>query len=292
MSAKQKMQMIPIDHIRVINPRLRDKKKFEEIRSNIKNIGLKKPITVRLSEMRDGVQYYDLTCGQGRLEAFAHYQQKKIPALVTDDTQNRSLLKSLAENMARTRYSAREQFSEIQKLKERGYTIQQISQKVDLDLEFTRGVCHLIEHGEEKLLSAVILNKIPISLAIDISRLSDGEIQKVMSDLYTDGKLTGKNVAFAIKLVQHRKINIKNYSTEKDGRKRKMTKEIFQAQFDKQMAELRGQHQQLKMNEHHLSILHGLTRGLFKDEHFVTLLRAEKLNHLPQQLAESVGFHG
>ena len=40
------VQMIPIDHIRIINPRLRNKAKFELIVDSIKKLGLKKPIQV------------------------------------------------------------------------------------------------------------------------------------------------------------------------------------------------------------------------------------------------------
>ena len=38
--------MIPIDRIRILNPRHRDPKKFELIVQSIKNLGLKKPIQV------------------------------------------------------------------------------------------------------------------------------------------------------------------------------------------------------------------------------------------------------
>ncbi len=43
---KEDVQMIPIERIRILNPRLRDKKKFELIVQSIKNLGLKKPIQV------------------------------------------------------------------------------------------------------------------------------------------------------------------------------------------------------------------------------------------------------
>ena len=40
------LQMIPIDKIEVLNPRDRNGRIFDDIVGNIKNIGLKKPITV------------------------------------------------------------------------------------------------------------------------------------------------------------------------------------------------------------------------------------------------------
>ena len=73
--------MIPIDQIRILNPRHRDKKKFEVIVQSIKNLGLKKPIQVSrrpaTTKRRPG---YDLVCGQGRMEAFIALGHKEIPA--------------------------------------------------------------------------------------------------------------------------------------------------------------------------------------------------------------------
>jgi ParB family chromosome partitioning protein len=65
----QAVEMIPVEHITVINPRVRNKKIFKEIISNIAEIGLKQPITVTRRHEADGARY-DLVCGQGRLEAY------------------------------------------------------------------------------------------------------------------------------------------------------------------------------------------------------------------------------
>ena len=46
--------MIPIDRIRILNPRHRDPKKFELIVQSIKNLGLKKPIQVSPRSAQEG----------------------------------------------------------------------------------------------------------------------------------------------------------------------------------------------------------------------------------------------
>lgn len=291
MTQPRKIQMISIDHIRVVNPRSRDKKKFDEISSNIKNLGLKMPITVRIAEHRDGIQYYDLTCGQGRLETFIKHGQKEIAAFVTEDNEKSSLLKSLVENMARKRPSAMEQFSEIKALKERGYTTQQISGKVDLDFEFTRGVVHLIEHGEAKLLNAVAAFRIPITLAVNISRLEEDEVQNAIADLYTQGKLNGKAVEYAIRLVQQRKIGGKR-TVGKTAKRRAVTAESFKEEFDREIARQQKAWQDLKLTESRLHSLEDVMRRLLQDDNFVTLLRAENLNQIPETLAKAIGFYG
>jgi ParB family chromosome partitioning protein len=284
--------MIRIDHIRVVNPRLRNKVKFKEILENIKAIGLKRPITVRVGEVRDGVQYYDLTCGQGRLESYIHYEQKMIPAVITQDSKHKSLAKGVIENMARTRYTAREQFGEIRTLKGRGYSYAEIAKKVDIDPEIARGVCLLLENGEDKLLNAVVAEKIPMYVAIHIAQLKDGEIQSAISDLYTQGKLTGKKVEYVIKFIQNRKIAGKGFAKLPGGKRGKVTAASIEAEFNREMERQHVEYQQLQLHEHNLRVIERLTQDLLKDEHFVTLLRAEKLNHLPETLAKAAGQHG
>jgi len=84
------VEMIPVDRITVLNPRVRNKKIFREIISNIAELGLKKPITVTRREDNDGPRY-DLVCGQGRLEAYQALGQLEIPALVVSvDTEGLS----------------------------------------------------------------------------------------------------------------------------------------------------------------------------------------------------------
>ncbi len=44
--ASQTVQMIQIDRINILNPRVRNQKLFAEFRGNISKVGLKRPITV------------------------------------------------------------------------------------------------------------------------------------------------------------------------------------------------------------------------------------------------------
>ena len=59
------VQLISIDRIRVINPRVRDRLKFQAIVESIKALGVKKPIQVNIRPGADGEPpSYDLVCGQ------------------------------------------------------------------------------------------------------------------------------------------------------------------------------------------------------------------------------------
>src|SRR5688572_29823259 len=168
----QAVEMIPVDRITVVNPRVRNKKLFKEIIANIDELGLKKPITVtRRADV--GGPRYDLVCGQGRLEAYQALGQHEIPALVVDADTEDCLIMSLVENFARRQHRAIDLLRDIQGLKQRGYEETEIAQKTGLTLEYVRGVIRLLENGEHRLLRAVESGCIPISIAVDIAKADD-----------------------------------------------------------------------------------------------------------------------
>ena len=76
------LQMIPIAEIEVLNPRDRNNRVFNEIVGNIKDIGLKKPITVTPRTDPQGSVRFLLICGEGRLKAFKSLGETTIPAMV------------------------------------------------------------------------------------------------------------------------------------------------------------------------------------------------------------------
>ena len=96
--------MVPIDRIEILNSRDRNEKVFSEIVDNIRDIGLKKPITVTPRDGDDGKPKYLLVCGEGRLNAFSLLGEDHIPALVVNVSDEDALIMSLAENIARRGY--------------------------------------------------------------------------------------------------------------------------------------------------------------------------------------------
>lgn len=143
---ERRIENIPISEIRVINPRTRDKRKFEIIVASIQTIGLKKPITVsrRLPDA-EGTQY-DLVCGQGRMEAMLALGENTIPALVTEVGKEEQYLMSLVENLARKPPSNRDLVREVRILLDRKYTTRVIAQKLGLDrVMFTASCTSLVK---------------------------------------------------------------------------------------------------------------------------------------------------
>ena len=170
------VRMIPVDRIRVVNPRVRDKKKFEKIVESIALLGLKRPITVTTGKPADdGGETFDLVCGQGRLEAFIALGQKEIPALVRGFSPTDGLLASLIENIARRRGRALDQIRMIQWMKDQGHSPANIAAKTGLGVEYVKDILNLLSRGEERLLEAVLHGKLPATALAHYPSTSDEE---------------------------------------------------------------------------------------------------------------------
>ena len=182
----QEIKKIPISAITVLNPRARNKRVFNELVTSIANLGLKKPITV---SRRNGNGSFDLVCGQGRLEAFIALGQEEIPAVVIEASPEDCFVMSLVENLARRHHSSLELIAEISGLKKRGYSINQIAEKVDFSPEYVHAICFLLEHGEERLLTAVVRKNLsPHSIAMEIARAKRWRLlQKALAEAYETG---------------------------------------------------------------------------------------------------------
>ena len=196
--------LIPVDRIRVLNPRERDGKRFREIVDSIRNVGLKQPIKVTRLNGSGGEAEYGLVYGQGRLEAFIALGQKEIPAIVADLSEEDSLLMSLVENVARRHRRPSELLREIGALSERGYTDRQIARKIGFSKTYVHDIRRLLKGGEERLLTAVETGKMPLNVAVDIAAADDEHVQKVLAEAYESGALSGRQLIEAKRQVERR----------------------------------------------------------------------------------------
>lgn len=198
------LQDIPIDKINILNPRERNRTIANEIKKNIEDVGLKRPITVSRRLSFENGKEYDLVCGQGRLEAYVANEEKFIPAIVVDINEEEALIKSLVENIARKNYSPTELLQSIKHLKEIGYSIAEISKKTGLSPCYIEQISKLLLRGEERLINAVHSKRIPINVAIDISDADDKDVQFVLSQAYEQGKIRGSKLQFMRELIERR----------------------------------------------------------------------------------------
>lgn len=286
------IQMIPVSAIHVLNPRVRNKQKFNELVVSISNLGLKKPITVAA---RNGGSSYDLVCGQGRLEAFIALEQADIPAVVIEASKEECFIKSLVENLARRQHSPLELVREIGALKDRGYTINEIAAKTDFSSEYIYAICYLLDNGEERLLAAVEKGAIPHSIAMEIARAKDGDVQRALAEAYEAGSLPGKQVLAIRRIVESRNISGKTIHSARSAAQRagkRVTAEGLMRAFRKETDRQRLLVRKAELANRRLLFLVNALRTVMADETFVALLKAEKLNDLPKPLLERMQTAG
>ena len=151
-------------NLRPLSPRFsrhkRDKTKFLEIVDSIETVGLKQPIKVSRANGSNGEAEYNLVYGQGRLEAFKALGQKEIPAIITELSEQDSLILSLVENVARRQPRPAELFKAICTLAKEGYADAEIAKKIGYGADHVGKIRRLLKAGEERLLVAVEIGKI------------------------------------------------------------------------------------------------------------------------------------
>ncbi len=284
---------IPLDRIRIVNPRLRDRRKFEKIIESIRNLGLKKPIQVspRQSASADGQQHYDLVCGQGRIEAFNALGYLEIPALVVEASREDLLIMSLVENMARRYPAPGDLIVEIDRLKQAGYSNAAIGKKLDIADTMVSGLISLRNAGEERLLSEAVKGSIPLGVAIDISRTESPEAQRELLLAYEGGDLNQASIRVVRRLLMQRRTLGKGLHTHDHCLKKgPTTADGLVKEFKKETQRQRSLVRKAKVCDAHLMFITTAFRRLTIDEDFTNLLRAERLDTMPAFLAEIIGM--
>ncbi len=282
---EQQVQMIPIEKIRVINSRERDRAKHDQIKESIATVGLKKPIQVsRRSESdEDG---YDLVYGEGRLKAFIALGATEIPAIVVDISKEERLLRSLVENMARRHRNPIALIREIERLKELGYSSVAISKKVGVSDNFINSLLKLVKAGEERLVQAALTGKVPITVAIDIAKTDGPEAQRELLKAYQDKTLTFTSLRVVKKLIEQRRVFGKTRCRGARQAEQAPSADAFVSAYRREMDRQKKLIRKAAIAEEKLLIVVTALKSLLTDEHFTTLLRAENLNTMPEYLAE------
>jgi ParB family chromosome partitioning protein len=282
--------MIPIDQIDVLNPRERNKRVFEDIAKNIQTIGIKKPITVTPRTGKDGTERYLLVCGEGRLNVFISEGESTIPALVIDVSDEDAYIMSLAENIARRQCRPLEILAGIKQLRDKDYSPKEIASKTGLTTAYVVGILTLLQKGEERLLIAVERGRVPLNAALSIVGAGDDDkaMQAALQEAYESGKLRGKQLMAARKIIERRQ------ATGKTGKRKEVdvsTSSLvrtYQREVERQKITVK----KAEFTQQRLLFVVSALRQFFADENFINLLRAEGLDTLPDYLAARVDSGG
>lgn len=286
-SEDSKVRLIPVHRIRIVNPRVREPKKFAKIVESIAALGLKRPITVTAGAPgEDGQPMFDLVCGQGRLEAFTSLGQQEIPAMVRGYSKVDGMLASLIENVARRRGRALDQIRMIQWMKDQGQSNTEIAEKTNLAPEYVKSILSLLKNGEDRLLDAVLHGKIPITIAVGISGATDDDSQRLLMEAYERKDMNQKTLHAFRRIVDLRKTFGRRYGDRKGHSGPRTTAaslvRAYRLETQKQKVLVR----KAKLCEARLLSVSAAVRVLVADEDFINLLRAEELGTMPKFLAE------
>jgi ParB family chromosome partitioning protein len=278
------IESISIAQIHIANPRARNRPRWQMMVANIREVGLKKPITVvrRDTTGPDG-KIFDLVCGQGRMEAFIALGETHIPAIVIDAPKEDQFLMSLVENIARRRPSNRDILREVKSLRDRGYSVGEIAKKFGMERMYISGIVHLVEHEEVELIASVEAGKLPISVAVEIAHGKDREISEALSEAYESGQLRGHKLAAARRLIAKR-----IEKRQKDGKameaQRKVTGNMLVQVYKQRVGEQKALIAKADQVKERLVLVTSAMRQLVRDDNFITLLRAEAIADMPKQL--------
>ncbi|HFL2185356.1 plasmid partitioning protein RepB C-terminal domain-containing protein [Pseudomonas sp. NMI4491_12] len=284
-SARDRVVLIPIAQIHILNPRSRNKKIQRELIENIKTVGLKRPITVCRRTAPQGQLSYDLVCGQGRLEAFLSLEATEIPAFVIDAAEEDCLVMSLVENVARRHHRPIDLMNEVGRLKERGNSDADIAKIIGTTASWVNMIVGLLERGEEKLLSAVETGLIPLSMATDIARSTESEIQNVLTDAYERG-IRGKKITKLRHLLELRakkdKLVRGNPLGSVQSKKKRMTSTDLRRLFEREAERQRLMVKKSAFTHDRVVFATQAIKELLSVEDFKNLLAAENLDSLPK----------
>jgi len=289
--SKKQVKTISIDQIRFLNPRVRNRRNFQEIVQSIAKVGLKRPITVSPRKTDADSASYDLVVGQGRIEAFIQLGQTEIPAIVIEAEESDCLVMSLVENCARRQHRAIDLLEDISTLRGRGYDDREIAAKIGVGADYVRMISQLLEKGEERLVTAVEAGLLPLNMAIEIAKSSDEDVQQALTQAYTEKKLRGKKLVAVRRLIERRRRSGKQMHDSRFGRqgsRRPLTGEsiirVYRQEADRQKLLVK----KAEVTQSRLLFIVEALRELRDDENFANLLKAESLDSMPAFLEQRI----
>ncbi len=284
----RRITMIPVDRITVLNPRTRERRRFGEIVANIGKVGLKRPITVTKVPSPDGAEAYGVVCGEGRLKACIELGQAEVAAVVIEANEQDCLVMSLVENCARRQHRPADLLHDIGTLRGRGYTDPQIAEKIGCTAEWVNMVGNLIERGEERLLTAVETGTLPVSVAVEIAKADEAGVQALLAQAYAEKKLSGGKLAKVRRLIEDRQRRGRVPGMTPFGRKDRSWRpsstaallRVLQQEADRKRVFVK----KAEFTQSRLMFVVEALGRLRADEDFATLLRAEGLDAMPEDL--------
>lgn len=287
LSRSDEIVLIPVERLRVLNPRTRNPYFFSQLVENIASVGLKRPITVAHGGRDSEGEWNEVLCGQGRLEALKALGETMIPCSIVEASEIDRYLITLTENIARRRHSTSELLGGLQVLRAKGYTTEEISKKTNLDDSYISSILQLLEKGEQRLIQAVEKRIMPLWLAVEVARASDDEVQAAMLAAYESKTLTGDQLLRVRRLLSKRESSGKLMHGRAAPREKPTPQKLLRT-YKNEVRRQKMIVQNANLQEQRLLLITSALRRFLSDEHFRTLLRAEGIRDIPEAVASRI----
>jgi ParB family chromosome partitioning protein len=271
----RRYEAIPLAKIKVVNSRNRDQEQFDMNVESINKVGLLKPIRVN-DKFLERTGMYELICGEGRLTAHQRLGHETIPAEVVTCTRKEAHLQSLVENIARTKPGSMDFAREIKRLRDEGWTYEQLARITCKSEHYIRDYIRLVEQGEDRLIHGVEQGIFPIAFAVLVAATDDANLQNVLMDAFDEKLVTTHNFAQARRIISARARDPKGKSAAK------YTVSQLKHDIEDATRSKTSYVREAKSKENRFMTLLSGINLLWQQEEFLQLLREEKLFERPQ----------
>jgi len=272
---QRRYEEVPIEKVKVINARSRDKEQFDMNVESIESVGLMKPIRVN-DKFLESTGFYELICGEGRLLAHRQLGKTHVMAEIVTCTRKEALLQSLIENIARTKPDSMDFARELKRLHDEGWDHKQIAKIACKTEEYIRSYIRLVEQGEDRLIQGVESGTFPIKFAIQVVSTEDSQIQGVLMDAFAEGLVTTNNFGQARRIIAARAKASKKSPTNRDYTVNQLQHDIAESTRVKTSFV-----REAKSKENRFMTLLAGINTLFQDAALVELLTKQKLEKRP-----------
>lgn len=273
---QRRYEEVPIEKVKVINARSRDKEQFDMNVESIESVGLMKPIRVN-DKFLESTGLYELICGEGRLLAHQQLGKTHVMAEVVTCTRKEALLQSLIENIARTKPESMDFARELKRLHDEGCDYKQIAKIACKTEEFIRSYIRLVEQGEDRLIQGVESGTFPIKFAIQVVSTDDSQIQGVLMDAFAEGLVTTNNFGQARRIISARAKSSKKTPANREYSVNQLQHDIAESTRVKTSFV-----REAKSKENRFMTLLSGINTLFQDAALVELLTTQKLEKRPE----------
>jgi len=190
-----------------------DREKMEELKGSIKKHGMIQPIVVR--KLANG---YEIVAGERRLKAAKEIGLKKIPAIIKNINNEKSLEIALVENIQREDLNPVEQANAFKRLvDEFNLTQQELAEATGKSRALVANTIRLLKLSSE-IQKNISEGKISFGHAKLLLSIEDEEVQKAVCDRIIVNDLSVRDTERLIKnieKVQKKQFKVKNITIER-----------------------------------------------------------------------------